>query len=136
MRFLPQYSSDFRTLGDLQTIFSVASEELDTKFSNEPIILALENFREFSCHHPFSPGFFWAVGYLPLLIVFHGPLKPKCCSISSVTASSRPIQAHATTRALIPHYKLPDPMTGEEDGTNTKHMGKHTHEQNRHIMLK
>ena len=40
-----------------------------------------------------------------------------CCNQGSVTASSRPIQAHAATFALIPHYNVPDPPTNEEDAT-------------------
>ena len=79
--------------------------------------MALRNFLNFPVIHPFSPSFFWAVGNLPLLAISHGPLRPKCCNISSFTTSSRPIQSHATTRALIPHCNVPDPPTGEEDAT-------------------
>ena len=60
--------------------------------------------------HRFSsvfPSFFWTVGNLPLL-----------------SDLSWPIQAHAVTRALIPFYHIPDPLTGKEDATNTKHTGK------------
>ena len=30
--------------------------------------------------------------------------------------------------AVIPHCNVPDPLTGEEDATNTKHTGKQPHE--------
>ena len=36
---------------------------------------------------------------------------------NSITTSSRPIQAHAATKALIPYCNIPDPPTSEEDAT-------------------
>ena len=55
-----------------------------------------------------------------------------CCCVEGnlplLSDLSWPIQAHVATRALIPHYNVPDPLTDEGDATNNKHMGKQLHE--------
>ena len=60
---------------------------------------------------------YWAEGNLPLLAGFPWLSEAQCCNDGSVTASSRPVQAHAATFALIPYCNIPDPPTGEEDAT-------------------
>ena len=95
--------------GGLPTKCFATSEELITKFSDGPMILALRKISEFSCHN-----FLIATGQKATCLcclTFHGPFRPML----------QPLD-------LIPYCNFHNPLTDEEDTTNTKHIDKQPHE--------
>ena len=124
-----QYSADLHwncgspilcppSMGGHQTNSSAMSEEIFTEFSDELTILALRKILWIFLSSSISSWFLLG-SKQPASVnwSFHGPLRPNCYNISSVTASSWPIQTHVATKALIPHCNVLDPPTSEEDAT-------------------